>query len=1086
MRFLAALFVVVLTCTMQVAAAEKAALFDELAVLFSDSKSETGMERVAADSPRGVPAGIHVLVDGLPSGATVRWRLALNGELVAEARVFRLIDVPVEQNTGLESRTEAFDGKENPYVIRRAPFRVFEALAPVAETAEANDAGMLALRVEVPIAPNAQAGLRAYEIALESGNWRQTLHWDLTVHLVTVRPTGPQSPGYTNWFSPDIIAQRHGLERWSEPFWEMLGRYADLMARGRQNTFWIRWPDFVSVGGDGKVTLNRQRLQRYVKTFLDRGFTRIESGHLASRHADDWDSPRLDLTWTGSDVMSEKGRSELETILPEIRAALNDLGVPEKIPFLQHLTDEPNDANSESYKTLAEQVRRLIPGVKIFEATMSLKLVGAVNQWCPQVQEYQRNRDFFEARKKAGDGVWVYACLMPGGPWINRLLDQERLRPLYVGWALTKYDLAGFLHWGLNHYSSAVDPLAQSVIPWGKGPPDFLPAGDSHVIYPGKDGPLSGQRFEAQRIGMEDAELLRVLKLRDPEKAQAIISRVFRAFDDYEKDTVAYRAARRDLLKALTPEAAFVCFFDQPEDASLFTVTVRGEKLRPEAKPKIEDKKLYLMESWCKSAMSAAFTAPTKAATRVVEASWKLIMNTGAEGAGFAWLNVEKHDESGAAPEVEQWEAPGIPASFAVGFDALDPPNRDPFRGSGNVYDRPQHEVSLHWDGMEIVKRTTPMEFRDEKPHDVRLRIEFVPGGADVGLWIDGTAIYERYFIPGMTAYVGRPAFGGRNGETAGDVLIDDLSVECFEPLSPPEPPVSVMAVDHQLNDVNHPKNEATVEFPDQTDRFARIICTLQLDKPETRFDPWDRIATIGAYADDGERFEILRYITPYHRGHEWKMDVTDFRPLLRGKRKIEQNCGTQGEGWVVTVKFDFYPGPTDRLAYKVVNLWNGSPEIGNPDKPVEDFYRPRTIALDGQTAFAKVRTVVTGHGMEPNTNNAGEFMPLGRTLVINGESFRNVLWKTDNYLNPCRPQGGTWKYDRAGWGPGDVVRPWEVDATPLVKAGGELKIEYRLDPYVNEGRGKTWAPTHVTEGQLILYSKPQAPKAGSVNQAGR
>ena len=275
--------------------------------------------------------------------------------------------------------------------------------------------------------------------------------------------------------------------------------------------------------------------------------------------------------------------------------------------------------------------------------------------------------------------------------------------------------------------------------------------------------------------------------------------------------------------------------------------------------------------------------------------------------------------------------------------------------------------------------------------------------------------------------------------------------------------PVTIVAIDHKLNDVKHAKNEAVVEFPKNTDRFARIICTLRLDKPETRFDPWDRLAAINVYADDGERFEILRYITPYHRGHEWKVDVTDFRPLLRGKRKVEQVCSTQGEGWVVTVKFDFYPGPADRLAHRVVNLWSGGPEVGNPDKPVEDFYTPKAVSLDEQTAFAKVRMVVTGHGMSPNTDNAAEFMSIGRTLTVNGESFRNVLWKTDNYLNPCRPQGGTWKYDRAGWMPGDVVRPWEVDVTRLINDNRKLEIAYKLDPYLNEGRGKTWAPSHKT-----------------------
>jgi hypothetical protein len=87
----------------------------------------------------------------------------------------------------------------------------------------------------------------------------------------------------------------------------------------------------------------------------------------------------------------------------------------------------------------------------------------------------------------------------------------------------------------------------------------------------------------------------------------------------------------------------------------------------------------------------------------------------------------------------------------------------------------------------------------------------------------------------------------------------------------------------------------------------------------------------------------------------------------------------------------------------------------------------------------------------------------------VNGEAHPNLLWKTDNYLNPCRPQGGTWKYDRAGWAPGDVVRPWIVDC-PGPLAGATLSLGYALDPYVNENRGQTWDPFHQVTSYLVLY----------------
>jgi len=121
----------------------------------------------------------------------------------------------------------------------------------------------------------------------------------------------------------------------------------------------------------------------------------------------------------------------------------------------------------------------------------------------------------------------------------------ELLRPALFGWAAARFWLDGFLHWGLNHYKTEQDPFELNVVDHGGG--NFLPAGDTHIVYPGPDGPWSSVRLEAQREGCEDYELLRRL---DPEQAQAIIRPVLRGFDDYTKDAAAFRAGRRALLEA--------------------------------------------------------------------------------------------------------------------------------------------------------------------------------------------------------------------------------------------------------------------------------------------------------------------------------------------------------------------------------------------------------------------------------------------------------------------------------------------------------------------------------------------------------
>ena len=90
-----------------------------------------------------------------------------------------------------------------------------------------------------------------------------------------------------------------------------------------------------------------------------------------------------------------------------------------------------------------------------------------------------------------------------------------------------------------------------NVIPnWGGGS-NSLPAGDTHVVYPGDGEPWSSVRFESQREGIEDLELLRQLEQRRLRQAAALVASVIRGFDDYTKDVAVLRAARRTLLQLL-------------------------------------------------------------------------------------------------------------------------------------------------------------------------------------------------------------------------------------------------------------------------------------------------------------------------------------------------------------------------------------------------------------------------------------------------------------------------------------------------------------------------------------------------------
>ena len=494
-------------------------------------------------------------------------------------------------------------------------------------------------------------------------------------------------------------------------------------------------------------------------------------------------------------------------------------------------------------------------------------------------------------------------------------------------------------------------------------------------------------------------------------------------------------------------------------------------------------------------------TAPTDGVVESVWVSFRMKLPTpdamgDTTGLGLVLIDPER----GALGEDFQWDEPNTEHSIAIGFDVHNTiPDKSAdengrvmgwFDADANWYERPQREISVHANGRERINERSEYEFRTNEWVDVDVHVRYVLGGAKVAVMLDGNTIIDQHIwdVRPMRLH----AMVGSEGEK---VEAGDLAITRVTMLEQPMPePVRLTAFDAQLL-VNAATLKNDVDFTTIPGSVGRVIATLTLGEPEMGYDHWDKKGTVAIRVPDGvdangeaktERFEVFRYITPYRRGWTWHMDVTDFLPLFEDMRQFETHIGTYMKGWLVTFTLDFYEGVPQREPVAVMNLWNGEAEIGNPEKPTAGFYEARDVKVPTGASSARVRSVVTGHGMSPNSNNAGEFMPIWRTLtissadsngggdVLSGDfismSQRNHLWKTDCYLNPCRPQGGTWKFDRSGWAPGDKVEAWVVDVQPEFVMGDTLRIEYELDPYVNEGRGETWAPHHWTDSVVVFY----------------
>ena len=520
-------------------------LRDALEFLYVDSVvAARPCRAVTIDVARGGTGSVHVLLNGISKGGKIHLTVRSGGQIVRNHEWFRLIDVPVEVNTGPVAFVEK-KGEQNPFVARRAPFRVYDAMEPTGCTIIASSPSM-ALRLHLPVAKKGETAHREYTVEIEHGRETHTLRVTLNIHKTTIPAVGKRSFPYTNWFSFNLMAQRHGLEPWSEAHWQMIRRYADLMVHARQNTFWVPLSDIFSVRRKVAV-LDRKRLRRIVRVFTDAGMYFIEGGHVAGRTGGDWNATTFDIGLTQARATSAEGNAHLAHITRQLMDQIHHNGWHER--WIQHVTDEPTEANATDYRILVGMVRRYMPGLPILDATMALKLVGSVDIWCPQAQEYQKHRRQFDALRAFGDRVWFYTCCSPGGPWLNRLLDMELLRPALLGWGAALFNLEGFLHWGLNHYRPRQDPFRTSVVGHGGG--NFLPAGDTHIVYPVVGQPWSSLRLEAQREGLEDCELLLRLRRQDEELACKIIRKAIRGFDKYTKNVRTFRDARRQLLETL-------------------------------------------------------------------------------------------------------------------------------------------------------------------------------------------------------------------------------------------------------------------------------------------------------------------------------------------------------------------------------------------------------------------------------------------------------------------------------------------------------------------------------------------------------
>jgi len=394
--------------------------------------------------------------------------------------------------------------------VRAAPCQVPDPLL-AARTLDvaANATQPVWLTVRVP--KDAPPGLYRGQAAVVAGDTKAAVPIELTVDPFAL--PDERHLLVTNWFNTGNIARAHKLEPWSEPFWAMLERYARNMAAHRQNVVYTPW-SLIAVARepDGKLSFDYGRFDRFVELFQRAGAAdRIEITHVGHFGRGGWSGKEIVLRGvaatdraTGKRVTlgPDDGLAPLLADLEKHLAAKGWLG-----KAMIHVADEPSINNIASWRKASEFMHKAAPRLRRMDAIETTDFSGALEVWVPKLSHFDRWRQAYEARR-AGNEFWFYICCHPyGNVYPNRFLDYPLSRVRVLHWINFACDLAGYLHWGLNFWRD--DPFG--------APSDRLPPGDTHVVYPGPDGPLDSIRWEIQRESIEDFEYLHLLAAKTAE-----------------------------------------------------------------------------------------------------------------------------------------------------------------------------------------------------------------------------------------------------------------------------------------------------------------------------------------------------------------------------------------------------------------------------------------------------------------------------------------------------------------------------------------------------------------------------------------
>ncbi len=367
-------------------------------------------------------------------------------------------------------------------------------------------------------------GVQDLSVTLSHGDFSVTEKFTADIIPVELSNNGMM---YTQWFYCDCLASYYNVSVWSERHWEIIENFARLYAKRGRNMIYTPLltpalnvlPPYERVPSqlvdvtlkDGEYTFGFDKVDRWIDMCdrigieyleISHFFDQFKAAHSAKVYATADGEIKQIFTW---DTLSDDPeyvrflRKMISAFVSHMRARGDDKRC------YYHISDEPHIDLIDHYTKIKNSIADLISEYPIMDALSDYDFYksGVLSTPVPLTS---RIKPFIEA---GVENLWTYYACGELVGYSNCYVAMPSWRTRSLGMQLYKYNLHGFLHWGYNYYNNRAS--GDAINPYlDLGGEDWVPAGDTFIVYPGGDGaPLESIRSLTMDEVMQDVRAMR-------------------------------------------------------------------------------------------------------------------------------------------------------------------------------------------------------------------------------------------------------------------------------------------------------------------------------------------------------------------------------------------------------------------------------------------------------------------------------------------------------------------------------------------------------------------------------------------------